>query len=107
MIRLSQRGRAIVEQILASEEMNKAKQAKLWESARDPNRKVNHLSRDRKIITEFTRSICPTRISEPVLMTDEKSPKTNTIADGLIGRTSSMFDEIESKTMHKDKKSDQ
>ena len=40
-------------------------------------------------------------------MMDEKSPKTNTIADGLIGRTSSMFDEIESKTMHKDKESDQ
>ena len=32
-----------------------------------------------------------------------KSPKTNTLADGLIERTSSMLDEIESKTMHKDK----
>ena len=30
-----------------------------------------------------------------------KSPKTKTLADGLIERTSSMLDEIEAKTMHK------
>ena len=30
------------------------------------------------------------------------SPKTNTLADRLIERTSSMLDEIESKTVHKD-----
>ena len=32
-------------------------------------------------------------------MMDDKSPKTNTLADGLIKRASSMLDEIESKTM--------
>ena len=32
-----------------------------------------------------------------------KSPKTKTLADGLIERTSTMLHEIESKTMHKDK----
>ena len=32
-----------------------------------------------------------------------KSPKTNTLADGLIERTSSVLDETESKTVHKDK----
>ena len=31
-----------------------------------------------------------------------KSPKTNTLADGMIKRTSSTLDEIESKTVHKD-----
>ena len=35
-------------------------------------------------------------------MMDVKSPKTNTLADGLIERTSSMLDEAESKTVHKD-----
>ena len=33
-----------------------------------------------------------------------KSPKTNKFADGLINRTSSMLDQIESETMNKDKK---
>ena len=32
--------------------------------------------------------------------------KTNTLADGLITRTSSMLDETESKTMHNDKEGD-
>ena len=36
-----------------------------------------------------------------------KSPKTKTLADGLIERTSSMLDEIESKTVHKVKERDQ
>ena len=36
-----------------------------------------------------------------------KTPKTNTLADGLIETTSSMLDEIESKTVHKDKEGDQ
>ena len=35
-----------------------------------------------------------------------KSPKTKTLTDGLIERTSSMLDEIESKTVHKDEKGD-
>ena len=36
-----------------------------------------------------------------------KSLKTKTLADGLIERTSSMLDEIESKTVHKVKEGDQ
>ena len=32
-----------------------------------------------------------------------KYPKTNTLADGLIERNSSMLDEIKSKIMNKDK----
>ena len=36
-----------------------------------------------------------------------KSPKTKTLADGLIKRTSSMLDEIESKTVHKAEEGDQ
>ena len=69
-------GKAISEQILASKEINKSKRAGLWEW--DLRRKVNHLSkavRDRKIITEFTRSISSTRIGNPVLMIDVKVSK--------------------------------
>ena len=33
-------------------------------------------------------------------------PKTNTLADGLIERTSSMLDKIESKAVQKDKEGD-
>ena len=36
-----------------------------------------------------------------------QSQKTNTLADEMIERTSSMLDEIESKTMHNDKEGDQ
>ena len=35
------------------------------------------------------------------------SPKTNTLADGLIERTSSMLDEIEQKIVHQAKEGDQ
>ena len=34
------------------------------------------------------------------------SPKINTVADGLIERTSSMLDQIETKTVHKDEEGD-
>ena len=34
------------------------------------------------------------------------SPKTNTLDDELIERTSSMLDEIASKTVHKDEEDD-
>ena len=34
------------------------------------------------------------------------SPKINTLADGLIERTSSMLDQIETKTVHKDEEGD-
>ena len=39
-------------------------------------------------------------------MMDVKSPKTNTLVDGLIERTSSMLDEIESKTVLKHEEGD-
>ena len=47
-------------------------------TAWDPRRKVNNLSKsvsERKIITEFTRSIHSTRIGKPVLMIDVKVSK--------------------------------
>ena len=69
-------------------------------TVRDQSRKVNHLNKviwDKKIITKFTRSISSTRIGEP---------KTKTLADGLIERTSSMSDEIESKIVRKDEEGD-
>ena len=36
-----------------------------------------------------------------------KSPKTKALVDELIKRTASMLDEIELKTIHKDKEGDQ
>ena len=40
-------------------------------------------------------------------MMDVKVSKDNTLANGLIERTSSMLDELESKTLHNDKEGDQ
>ena len=57
-------------------------------------------------MTEFTRFISSTRIGKPVLMRTLKSPKTKTLADGLIERTSSILDETELKTTQKDKEGD-
>ena len=76
-------GKAIVKQILASEERNKSKRAGLWDTVWDLSRKVNHLSKvisDRKIITEFTRSISFTRIGKPVAMMDVKVFKDKNIS---------------------------
>ena len=56
---------------------------------------------------EFTRSISVTSIGKPVLMIDVKVLEEKKTEDGLIERTSSMFDEIVSKTMHKDEQDDQ
>ena len=75
----------------------------------DPSRKVNHLSKvvqDRKVITEFTRSISTTRKGYPVLTMDVSVSKDNTLVDGLIEKTSSMLDEMKSKTVHKDEEGD-
>ena len=47
-----------------------------------PSRKVNHLSKviwEKKIITEFTRSISSTRTGKPVLMMDVKVSKDKNI----------------------------
>ena len=57
-------------------------------------------------LTEFTRSISCNRIGRPVLMIDIKVFKDNALVDGLIKRTSSMLDEIQSNTMHKDEEGD-
>ena len=40
------------------------------------------------------------------MMDVKASTETNTVADGLIERTLSMLDEIESKTMHNDREGD-
>ena len=53
-------------------------------TVRDLSRKVNDLGKVRML----------------------KSPKRNTLEDGLIERTSSMLDEIESKTKHNNKEGD-
>ena len=39
-------------------------------------------------------------------MMDVRSPKTSTLADGMIRRTLSMLHEIESKAVYKDKEGD-
>ena len=81
MIRFSSGGRALVEQFLVSEERKKSKRAGLW--LRDLSRKVNHLRKviwDRKILTEFTRSISSTAIGKPVLMMDVKVSKDKHIS---------------------------
>ena len=57
--------KATVEQILASEEINKSKTAGLRVTVRDLSGKVYHMSKviwDRKSITEFTRCISSIRI---------------------------------------------
>ena len=55
---------------------------------RDLRRKVNHLSKvvwDRKIITEFNRSISSTRTGKPVLMMDVKVSKDKHIRRWVDG----------------------
>ena len=59
MIRISQR-KATVEQILVLEEREKSKKAGLWQSQSEIE--VGKLTYDRKIITEFTRSISSSMI---------------------------------------------
>ena len=72
--------KAIKEQILASEERSKSKIAGLWESESGIGVGkltiwVNKAIWDRKILTEFTRSISSTRIVKSVLMMDVKVSK--------------------------------
>ena len=104
--------KAIGKQILVSEEINKSKRAGLWESQsrseseswyfkpylfKDPSRKINHLS---KVIWDL---LVPLELVNKFLWWTLKSAKTNTLVDGLIERTSSMLDEIASKTILKDR----
>ena len=57
-------GEAIVEEILASEEIN-PKEQDYENHSRNPSRKVEHLGKV-KIITDFTRSISSTKASQPL-----------------------------------------
>ena len=75
----------------------------------DRSRKVNHLSkviRDRKVIAEFTWSISSTGIGKPVLMMEVKVSKDKNISRWVNRENLIMLDEIESKTVHKNKEGD-
>ena len=61
---------------------------------------------DKIIITEFIRLSVPLEKVSLSLWQTVKSPKTNKFADGLIERTSSMLDELES-NMYKDQEGGQ
>ena len=98
-------GKAIVEQIQVSEERKKSKSAGLWESQFGVwVRKLTIWVRSFEI--EKIQQSSPGQSVPSELVSQLKSPKTKTLADGLIKRTSSMLDEIESKTVHKDEESD-
>ena len=59
-------------------------------------------------MAKFTRCISSTRIGSSVLEMDVKVSKDiSRLADGLIKRTSSVLDEIDSRTVHKEEKGDQ
>ena len=76
-------GKAIVEQIPASEDRNKSKRVGLRVTVRDLSRKINHLIKiiwERKIIRKFTRSIISTRLAQPVLIMDVKVSKDKHIS---------------------------
>ena len=92
-------GKAIVEQILASEERNISKTTGLLES--QSGIWVGKL-------TTWVRSfeITPEYVSQSWWWTI-KSPQTKALVDGLIERTSSMLGKTESKTVHKDEEVDQ
>ena len=51
-------------------------------------------------LSVFTKPIRSTRTVLPVLLMNVKSLKTNSLADWLIKRASSMLDEIAPKTVH-------
>ena len=104
-------GKAIVEQILASEEIKKSKRAGLWQSKSGIwvgklTIWVRSFQTEKLEQSSPGLSVPPEYVSQSLWWT-LNSPKTNTLADGLIKRTSSMLDEIASKTVHKGKESDQ
>ena len=51
-------------------------------------------------------SVSSTRIIQQVLMVNNKSQKTNALAEGLTERISSMLDKTASKILHKQKLGD-
>ena len=72
------------------------------DALRDPSKKAKHLNKDiwdRKIKAKFTGlSVPPEEVSQSSWWM-LKLPKANKLADGFIKRTSSMLDEMKSKTM--------
>ena len=105
MGRISNGGKVIVEQIVASLEWEKSKRAGLWES--QSGIRVGKLTIwVRSFITEFTRPISSTRIVKPVLMMGIKVSKNKHISRWVDQENLSMLDEIESKTVHKDEEGD-
>ena len=59
-------------------------------------------------MAKLTRCISSTRIGSSVLKMDVKvSKEISRLADGLIKRTSSVLDEIDSKAVHEEEKGDQ
>ena len=103
--------KAIVEQILVLEERNKSKGAGLWESQSGIwVGKLTIWVRSFEIVklqqSSPDWSVPPEFLSQSLWWT-LKSPKTNTLTDGWIKRTTSMLDEIESKTLYNDKEGDQ
>ena len=87
--------KGIVQQILASEEINKSKGTELWESQSEIW--VGKLTIWVRLFEKLQQS------SPDLSVPQQKSPKTNALADGSIERTSSMLDETESKIVFKDK----
>ena len=101
-------GKAIVEQILVSEERNPKEQDYENQSAIQVGKLTNCVRSFEiiKIITEFSRSISSNKIGQSVLIMDVKVSKNKHIRRLLIERTSSMLDEIEPKIVHKVKEGD-
>ena len=78
-------GKAIVEQILASEKRNKYK--RLWEtqSGIQVEKLANWVMSFQEIITEFTKLIISTRIGKPVLTMNVKFSKNKNISSWVDG----------------------
>ena len=91
-------GKAIVEQLLASEEKSKSKIAWLWESQSEIW--VGMLTVWVKSFYNNVHQVCQVHHNRLASLYDGhySPPKTETLAGGLIERTSSMLDEIESST---------
>ena len=90
---------AITEQIIAPEERKKSKRAGLWESHTEfwvGKLTIWAKSFEFKIFNRVHQvyHFHQNRFASPNDESQRKSPRTNTLADGLTERTSSMLDEI-------------
>ena len=96
--------KTIVDQILASEEINKSKWPGLWESQSGIQvRKLTIWVRLSEIITEFPRCISLTRTGYPVLMMDVKVPKDKYISRWIDWENLIYVRWNRIKNVHKDK----